>query len=213
MSGNSQANVVANHHADYPGFSGVEGALAGMSMMIGRAAGNRLAAELVELSAGDTLVDIGCGPGSATRLAARRGATVIGVDPAPVMLRLAGAIPARGDLTWRVGTAEALPCEPDGATVVWALATVHHWRDIDAALVQIRRVLAPGGRFLAMERSAALGATGHASHGWTAEQAEAFASDCRRAGLIDVSVSQQHRGRRSLVVVVAREPDHDEHRS
>ena len=58
-------------------------------MTIGRDGDARLAAELTELTAGDRLVDVGCGPGAAARFAAGRGARVTGVDPAPVMLDVA----------------------------------------------------------------------------------------------------------------------------
>lgn len=50
------------------------------------AAGHRnLARRVVELSgvgASDRALDIGCGPGNAAREAGRRGADVIGIDPA-----------------------------------------------------------------------------------------------------------------------------------
>jgi hypothetical protein len=81
-----------NHHADFPGFAGVTGLLAGLIMLAGRGGVARLAADLTSVSRRDRVVDVGCGPGTAAREAARRGARVIGVDPAPVMLRLARAL-------------------------------------------------------------------------------------------------------------------------
>src|SRR3546814_11021587 len=80
------------------------------------------------------------------------------------------------------GSAEAIPLGDDTATVVWSIATVHHWADIDAGLVETLRVLRPGGRFLAAERHSPAGAEGLDSHGWTPEQAEAFANSCRPHG-------------------------------
>ena len=105
-------------------------------------------------------------------------------------------------VTWAPGAAEALPLADSSATVMWALATVHHWPDLDGALAEVTRVLAPGGRFVAIERHTKPGATGHASHGWTDDQADAFASLCRGAGLTDVAV-EHHDGRRRLLAVVA----------
>ena len=58
-------------------------------MIPGRGAVGRFAADLTVGLAVDQVVDLGCGPGVAAREAARRGARVTGVDPAPVMLRLA----------------------------------------------------------------------------------------------------------------------------
>lgn len=104
-------------------------------------------------------------------------------------------------LTWAQGSAESLPVPDGSATVVWALATVHHWRDVDAALPEIVRVLAPGGRLLALERQVQPGATGFASHGWTTQQAESFAALCRSAGLTDVRTTQHRAGRRDLWAV------------
>jgi ubiquinone/menaquinone biosynthesis C-methylase UbiE len=66
------------------------------------------------------VLDLGCGRATAARLAARRSAAVIGVDPSPVMLRFARWISAarRVDgLDWRVGHAESLPVEDGSVTV------------------------------------------------------------------------------------------------
>ena len=84
-----------NHHADYPGFAGVAGLVAALSMAVGRKGDAELAVRLSGMGPGDTVVDIGCGPGVAARYAARLGATVTGVDPAPVMLRVARLLTRR----------------------------------------------------------------------------------------------------------------------
>lgn len=105
------------------------------------------------------------------------------------MLRVARAVPGRhGGIVWAEGNAEDLPLPDGSATVVWSLATVHHWRDVARGLGEVLRVLAPGGRLLVIERQSPPDATGVASHGWTAQQAESFAAQCRDAGLADVTV-------------------------
>src|SRR6185437_722041 len=107
----------------------------------------------------------------------------------PVMLRLARTLTAdRPAITWVDGAAEHLPELDASATVVWSLACVHHWRDVTAGLAEIKRVLAPGGRFVAIERLVRPGATGLSSHGWTTPQAESFAAQCLAAGLVDPRV-------------------------
>src|SRR5690606_26759772 len=93
--------VVPNHHAHHPGFSGVIGLLGALSMAVGRDAAAQLAARRAGVGPGDRLVDVGCGPGRAARLAARRGATVIAVDPATVMLRTARLLGPRAAVDWR----------------------------------------------------------------------------------------------------------------
>ena len=90
----------------------------------------------------------------------------------------------------------------DVANVLWSIATVHHWRDLDAGLREVDRVLAAGGRFLVIERRTHPGATGHASHGWTDEQAAGFAERCREMGFVAVQVDR-HEGPRPLLTVRA----------
>ena len=133
---------------------------------------------LAELRADDRLVDVGSGPGVAARRAASLGAEVVAVDPSAMMLRVGRLTNRAPGLRYVEGTAQDLPVADGWATVVWSLATVHHWPDLDAALAEIGRVLAPGGRFVAIERHAPDGAQGLASHGWTRAQADAFAARC-----------------------------------
>ena len=198
---------VPNHHANFPGFSGVMGLIAGISMVAGRGGDARLAARLSGLGAGDVVVDVGCGPGAAARHAARLGASVTGVDPAPVMLRLARLLTGRSSgVRYVTGAAEALPLPEGYASVVWSIATVHHWADLDAGLREVRRVLHVGGRLVAIERRAEPGARGHASHGWTSVRATAFAERCREHGFLDAQVGEHSSGRRTTVSVVARAP-------
>lgn len=195
-----------NHHADHQGFSGVMGVCVGLVLLLMGRASARLAADLTAVSAGDTVVDIGCGPGGAAREAARRGAAVVGVDPAPIMLRLARLFTRRDNVAWTTGTAEQVPLPDESATVAWSLATVHHWKDVDAGLAEMYRLLAPQGRLLAVERQVKSGATGFASHGWTRQQAETFAAQCRSVGFRDVAVGQHAAGRSHVWSVQAVRP-------
>jgi len=193
-----------NHHADYPGFRGAAGLVAALSMAFGRKGDARLAVRLSGMGSGDRVIDVGCGPGVAVRNAARLGATVTGVDPAPVMLRMARLLtrsPAK--VRYAKGAAEEIPFPQSSVSVVWSIATVHHWSDIDAGLREVRRVLLPGGHLVAMERRAEPGARGHGSHGWTDEQATAFADRCRELSFTDVRVERATIGRRSTVSVIA----------
>jgi ubiquinone/menaquinone biosynthesis C-methylase UbiE len=196
-----------NHHADFPGFAGVAGLVAALSMAFGRKGDALLAVLLSGMKSGDTVVDIGCGPGVAVRYAARLGAVVIGVDPAPVMLRVARLLTRHSSKVRYIrGAAEAIPVPEGSASVVWSIATVHHWSDIDAGLREIRQALIPGGRLVAMERRAQRGARGHASHGWTDEQATNFGDRCREHGFTDVRLEKTTIRRRSTVCVIANAP-------
>lgn len=199
---------VPNHHAHYPGFAGPAGFLAAASMVVGGEGNARLAERVSELAAGDAVADIGCGPGTAARRAARRGASVVGVDPAPVMLRAARFLTRRSAhaVRYAEGSAEALPLPDSSVSVVWSIASVHHWADLDAGLREARRVLQPGGRLVAIERLTRPGAKGLASHGWTAEQASAFAGRCLAHGFTGARVNRHGGGRRTKVSVRATAP-------
>ena len=199
--------TTVNHHAGHPGFAGVTGLLIGLAMSVKGRAVARLAADLAAVSGADRVVDVGCGPGTAVRAAARRGARVTGVDPAPVMLRLARTLTRdRRAIVWAEGSAEDLR-QPDGsATVLWTISTNNHWADVTAGLDEAQRVLAPGGRLLAIERRVRPDATGLASHGWTDQQAESFVAQCTAAGFEDVLVETNTPGRRAVLVVRAVRP-------
>jgi ubiquinone/menaquinone biosynthesis C-methylase UbiE len=202
------ATLPPNHHADHPGFAGLGGVVAALCFTIGRRGDADLAIELTGVGPDDDVVDIGCGPGVAVGRAAARGASsVVGVDPAAVMLRVARALirASRRDRPtprYLEGAAEALPLPDGSASVAWSLATVHHWHDLDTGLAEARRILRPSGRFLAIERRVEPGASGHASHGWTPEQAHLFADRCRAAGFSNVEVDRHRPGRRRRVFSV-----------
>jgi ubiquinone/menaquinone biosynthesis C-methylase UbiE len=197
--------AVPNHHAGFPGFAGPAGYLAAASMVLGRKGNARLAARLSAVAAGDAVADIGCGPGTAARHAARLGASVVGIDPAPVMLRAARILTRRSSRAVRYaeGSAEALPLPGSSVSVAWSIACVHHWADLDAGLREARRVLKPGGRLVAIERLTRPGAAGLASHGWTAEQATAFADRCLAHGFTGIETNKHGRGRGTTVSVTA----------
>jgi len=196
---------VPNHHAHYPGFAGPAGFLAAASMVLGGKGNARLAGRLSELAARDAVADIGCGPGTAARRAARLGASVVGIDPAPVMLRLARFLTRRSAhaVRYAEGSAEALPLPDSSVSVAWSIASVHHWDDLDAGLLEARRILKPSGRLVAIERLTRPGATGLASHGWSPEQASAFADRCLAHGFTGARVSRHGGGRRTKVSVRA----------
>ena len=136
-------------------------------MLVGRKADAELAVERTHTGPGDHVVDVGSGPGSTARRAAKAGARVTGVEPASVMRDLARRLSrARGPgpIEYVEGTAEALPLADGAATVLWSIATVHHWQDVEAGVSEAHRVL--GARRSAARRRAPLSA--RAPPGWPA---------------------------------------------
>lgn len=106
--------------------------------------------ELAALCPGERVLDLGCGTGNAAVLAARAGATVTGLDPAPRLLDVArGRLSAeRLDGTFVIGDAHALPFEDGAFDVVLSVFGVIFAADAERALAEILRVLAPNGRAL-----------------------------------------------------------------
>jgi len=187
--------------------AGLAEAVWAASMTLGRGAAARVVADVAVVGAADRVVDVGCGPGTAARVAARRGARATGVDPSPAMLGLARWITTlarTSGVAFLEGGAESLPLESGTATIVWALASEHHWRDRAAGLTEARRVLVPGGRVLIAERAVTPGATGHARHGLTDAQAGELAHAMTRAGFAGVTCVRRRARRRNLVIVSAR---------
>jgi ubiquinone/menaquinone biosynthesis C-methylase UbiE len=197
----------AHHGADR--FRGVPGLIIAATMLArGRGIG-RLVAEVAAVGASDRVLDVGCGPGSAAREAARRGAAVTGVDPAPLMLGLARQLSRwvpGGKIAFEAGTAEALPVPDQSATVVWAISSAHHWESVGAGLREIRRALAPGGRLIIAERLTRPGARGMAAHGFTAALAKEVIGEAHTAGFGDAQYQTHRASRRTMIVISAHRP-------
>jgi SAM-dependent methyltransferase len=101
--------------------------------------------ELLAAQPGERILDLGCGDGQLTLKIAATGAHVVGVDASAEMI---AAARQRG-IEAEKGTAEALPY-PDGSfDAVFSNAALHWVRGQDAMMAEVRRVLRPGGRFVA----------------------------------------------------------------
>jgi len=103
------------------------------------------ARRLVELAApraGEHAVDVGCGTGSAALLAAERGASVTGVDPAGRLLDVARtrASELGLDASFLAGDAAALPLESGSAEVVMSCFGAIFAPDANGAAAEMARV-------------------------------------------------------------------------
>ena len=178
----------------------------GLTLVVGRRRLVDWVAETAGVAPGSTVVDVGCGPGSAARAAANRGAHVIGVDPSPAMLRLAERFTPRrlaSTIEYERGTAEHLPVPDAMADIVWAIASAHHFADIATALRECRRICTESGTVLVVERHVRPGARGHAAHGLTDEGAEETAGAAFDAGFANVRTETVALGRKRFVLVRA----------
>lgn len=115
-----------------------------------------IASELLELSRGDRVLDVACGPGNFTRAFGRmvgRDGLVVGIDASATMLgrgvrdlkrtrqrNIALVRGDAGDLPFKAGSFDAVCC----------FGALHLFPDPIAALDEMARVLGPGGRIALM---------------------------------------------------------------
>jgi len=133
----------------------------GTSLMGGRVrALHRRMIERAAIAPGERVLDVGCGPGRLTLAAAGAAGSgeTLGIDPSPEMIALARrkASGAGSAATFRVAGIEAIPVPDDHFDVVLASLMLHHLpAELQGrGLAEVFRVLAPGGRFVALDFSA-----------------------------------------------------------
>lgn len=105
---------------------------------------------MVELAAarpGVRLLDVATGTGAIARLAAARGASVVGVDASTGMLEVARTGSPGLDL--RPADACALPFADGAFDVVTCGLALSHFAERERALAEVRRVLRPAGMLVA----------------------------------------------------------------
>jgi ubiquinone/menaquinone biosynthesis C-methylase UbiE len=162
---------------------------------------------------GSTVLEIGCGTGNVLLLAAHAvpGASLIGLDPDPKVLAIATRKAQRAGVAMRLdqGYADRLPY-PDGSVDRVLSAFMLHHLPLDqqqAALREVHRVLAPGGRLHLLDIDGSppstVGRLLHLGHVHTAEDGHGHGHDAglhahatpeaalaalRDAGLTDAAV-------------------------
>lgn len=100
--------------------------------------------------AGKRVLDVGCGDGTYAILAAERGATATGIDSSQAMLDAARRRSEDAGVRVELQLADVmkLPFPAASFDVVVAVTVLCFVRDVDVAVQQIARVLAPGGRLV-----------------------------------------------------------------
>jgi len=104
-----------------------------------------------ELRPGDRVLDVGCGTGRTTREAARRTGSALGVDLSSAMLEVARQRAADEGLTgvrFEQADAQVAAFPPAGFDVAISRTGAMFFADPVAALANVGRALAPGGRLV-----------------------------------------------------------------
>ena len=160
---------------------------------------NRIVVDLLDLTPHDRVLEVGCGPGAAIEHAAERiGADrVAAVEPSPTFVDMARRRVPGADV--RDGSATEIPFDDGTFTVIWSIASMHHWPERDQGLAAQTAKLAPGGRLVIAERL-----LDKPGHGITPDQTTDVACLLERLGCAEVRTFTQANGNKTIQLIEAR---------
>jgi demethylmenaquinone methyltransferase/2-methoxy-6-polyprenyl-1,4-benzoquinol methylase/phosphoethanolamine N-methyltransferase len=122
----------------------------------------RLTIEAAAIAPGERVLDVGCGTGTLSLLAkqaAGDSGSVVGIDGSPEMIAVARekAAKANAQVEFKVALIEQIPFGDQEFDVVLSSFMLHHLPDDVklAGFAEIRRVLKPDGRLVAVDLSGA----------------------------------------------------------
>jgi len=170
-------------------------------MNIGHARLHRWGLEAAGIQPRDKVLDVGCGGGRAiARILAQTRREVAGVDHSPEAVettrRLNRSAIASGRLRVLEGSVDHLPFRDGFFDVVTAFETTYFWPDLQAGLIEIRRVLSPGGRLVITNEVADRKAAGHWAErlGMNVPDGRSLAALAHEAGFLtaDISLHPRH---------------------
>lgn len=161
----------------------------------------RVVVEQARLQPTDRVLEVGCGAGGAVDLAAQAlGADrVAAVDPSPAFVDMVSRRVPGADI--RVAGAEDVPFDDQRFTVIFSVASMHHWDDRSAGLATLAAKLAPGGRMLIAERLLK-----KPGHGITPEQLAEVEAELTGLGQIGVHTVERKAGPRQLAIIRSTRP-------
>jgi SAM-dependent methyltransferase len=164
----------------------------------------RIALAMLGVREGDQVIDVGCGPGNYTRPlahAAGDGLTV-GLDASEAMVAAAAKRSGGENIAYLRGDACALPFEDESFDVACSVGVIHMIEEPLAALDEMVRVLAPGGRLAILASCARKGRGRRERAGMTIFARDELTAALRDHGLVEVEQRVIRRGQ----FVAARKP-------
>jgi len=118
----------------------------------------KLVVDFAGTTANDTVLDVACGPGILLSGFARVARWTAGIDLTPAMLDRARQLQRdKGlrNMSWVRGDGLVMPFKDGAFSMVTSRFAFHHIEDPAAALVEMARVCAPGGRIVVVDSAPA----------------------------------------------------------
>lgn len=171
--------------------------------------------DLGDIPADGEILDIGCGGGANLKRLMQRSpkAKVTGVDYSPVSVEKSRSVNADAIASSRCkvleASVESLPFEDNTFAMVTAFETVYFWPDIENSFAEVRRILAPGGRFLIVNEDDGLTSNNEkweklidGMHTYTPDELKTHLT---AAGFKDIAIHQKDAKHWLAVTAVARD--------
>lgn len=143
--------------------TGAVGWLVGKSLAFKNRERSEWVMALLDLKPTDRVLEIGFGPGTDIARANRAAAFVAGVDHSEAMVQQAARLNREAIRSGRVelhlGVAAKLPFPDSQFDCLFAINSAQFWKELPKTLVELKRVLKPGGRVLLAVQPRNKGAT------------------------------------------------------
>lgn len=188
--------------------SGWLSSLAARALNKTNATQNHATVAALPLTATSRVLDIGFGGGVSFEPLLQRcvNGQVAGIEVSPEMVERAQKIWARqvedGKLDLREAGVDSLPWQDNAFDCVMTVNTMYFWPDVLSGLSEIKRVLAPGGKFVSscVPRKMLAG-LGFGDMGYRTEEPEHYAELMKQAGFAEVEVIPSNDMKKSKLVV------------